>query len=256
MTRRRGEFGDCRGCPLPDEHGFLSTRLLPVVMRVLRGRAADPEADRAATRRLLERTAQTGTPGLRVWRPHRSVAFGRRDANREGYGQAVRAAKSRGYATVERSVGGRAVAFTGSTVAFVRAEPVAEARTGIQARYDRVSAEVREALASLGVTVEPGEPDGAFCPGTHSLSARGKLVGLAQRVRSEVALVSGIVVACDHGQLGDVLSPVYGALDIPFDRDAVGSVARAGGPTDPNEVVTAFRTTLAENPTVEHVRET
>jgi octanoyl-[GcvH]:protein N-octanoyltransferase len=225
-------------------------------MRVLSGRGADPESDRAATRQLLERTARTGAPGLRVWRPHRSVAFGRRDANREGYDRAVRAAESRGYATVERSVGGRAVAFTGSTVAFVRAEPVEEARTGIQARYDRTSAELSKALAALGVTVDPGEPDGAFCPGTHSLSARGKIVGLAQRVRSEVALVSGIVVARDHDQLGDVLEPVYGALDIPFDRDAVGSVARAGGPTDPDEVVTALRETLAESPTVEHVRDT
>jgi len=225
-------------------------------MRVIRGRGADPKADRAATRRLFERTAKTGTPGLRVWRPHRSVAFGRRDANREGYDRARRAAESRGYATVERSVGGRAVAFTGSTVAFVRAEPVEEARTGIQARYDRVTDEVSEALASLGVTAERGEPEGAFCPGTHSLSARGKIVGLAQRVRSKVALVSGIVVACDHGQLGGVLEPVYGALGIQFDRDAVGSIARAGGPADPDEVVATFRTTLSENPTVEHVRET
>jgi lipoate-protein ligase A len=224
-------------------------------MRVIRGRAADPEADRAATRRLLERTAETGTPALRVWQPHRSVAFGRRDANREGYDRARRAAESRGYATVERSVGGRAVAFTGSTVAFVRAEPVEEARTGIQARYDRVTAEVTGALASLGVTVEPGEPEGAFCPGTHSLSAEGKIVGLAQRVRTEVALVSGIVVACDHEQLAAVLEPVYGALDIPFEREAVGSIARAGGPDDPGAVVATLQKRLAEDPTIEHVRE-
>jgi octanoyl-[GcvH]:protein N-octanoyltransferase len=225
-------------------------------MRVLRGRAADPAADRAVTRGLLERTADTGAPVLRVWRPHRSVAFGRRDANRDGYDRARRAARSRGYATVERSVGGRAVAFTGSTVAFVRAEPVAEARTGIQARYDRATGEVVAALASLGVAVEPGEPEGAFCPGTHSLSAEGKVVGLAQRVRSEVALVSGVVVACDHEQLGAVLEPVYGALDIPFEPAAVGSVARAGGPADPEAVVTALQGALAEDPTVEHVRET
>jgi octanoyl-[GcvH]:protein N-octanoyltransferase len=225
-------------------------------MRVIRGRAADPEADRAATRALLGRAAETGAPELRVWRPHRSVAFGRRDANRDGYDRARRAARSRGYATVERSVGGRAVAFTGSTVAFVRAEPVEEARTGIQARYERASAAVTDALASLDVVVESGEPEGAFCPGTHSLSARGKIVGLAQRVRSEVALVSGIVVACDHEQLGDVLDPVYGALDIPFERDAVGSVARAGGPDDPETVVAALQGALAEDPTVTHVRET
>jgi len=225
-------------------------------MRVIRGRGADPETDRVATRQLLKRTAETGRPGLRIWRPHRSVAFGRRDANREGYDRARRAAESRGYATVERSVGGRAVAFTGSTVAFVRAEPASEARTGIQARYDRAIDEVSEALASLGVTVERSEPEGAFCPGTHSLSAQGKLAGLAQRVRSEVALVSGVIVTCDHEQLGDVLEPVYRALGIQFDRDAVGSVARAGGPADPDEVVAAVRATLSENPTVEHVRDT
>jgi lipoate-protein ligase A len=225
-------------------------------MRVLRGRAATPTADRAVTQELLERTAETGQPGLRVWRPHRTVAFGRRDANCEGYDRARQAATERGYATLERSVGGRAVAFTGSTVAFVRAEPVEGARTGIQARYDRVADEVAGALDSLGVTVESGEPDGAFCPGTHSLSASGKLVGIAQRVRSEVALVSGIVVACDHDQLADVLDPVYGALEIPFERDAVGSVVRAGGPSNPGPVMTALQEGLATAPTVRQVRET
>ncbi|ERH10957.1 MAG: lipoate-protein ligase A [halophilic archaeon J07HX64] len=223
-------------------------------MRVLRGRAATPTADRAVTKELLERTADT--PALRVWQPHRTVAFGRRDASCEGYDRARRAATERGYVTLERSVGGRAVAFTGSTVAFVRAEPVEEARTGIQARYDRVAEEVAAALDSLGVTVEPGEPDGAFCPGTHSLSASGKLVGIAQRVRSEVALVSGIVVACDHQELADVLDPVYSALEIPFERDAVGSVARAGGPGDPEPVMTALEGALATEPTIRHVRET
>lgn len=225
-------------------------------MRLLRGRGADPDADLAVTRDLLEWAGDTGRPAMRLWRPHRSVAFGRRDANREGYNRALRAARARGYAVVERSVGGRAVAFTGSTVAFVRAEPVEEARTGIQARYNRVTGAVVDALADLGVAVESGEPEGAFCPGTHSLSAAGKIVGLAQRVRSTVALVSGVVVVCDHQAVADVLEPVYGALGVPFERGAVGSVARAGGPADPEAVIGALADRLATDPTVEHVRET
>jgi len=224
-------------------------------MRVLRGRGPDPVADRAVTRELIERAA-SGDAAVRVWRPHRTVVFGRRDTTREGYDRARRAAAARGYTPVERSVGGHAVAFTGTTVAFLCAEPVEEVRTGIQARYDRASRAVASALETLGVAVEPGEPEGAFCPGTHSLSAQGKIVGLAQRVRREAALVSGVVVVSDHEQFTDVLEPVYSALDLPFEREAVGSVARAGGPADAEPVLEALQTELAPDPTVEWLRET
>jgi len=224
-------------------------------MRVLRGRGPDPATDRAVTRELVERAA-SGDSGVRIWRPHRTVVFGRRDTTREGYDRARQAAAARGYTPVERSVGGHAVAFTGTTVAFLRAEPIEEARTGIQTRYERTSREVASALETLGVAVELGEPEGAFCPGTHSLSARGKIVGLAQRVRRDVALVSGVVVVYAHEQLADVLEPVYGALDLPFERDAVGSIAQAGGPADPEAVIEALQDGLAPGSTVEWLRET
>ncbi len=224
-------------------------------MRVLRGRAADPEGDRATTRRLAGWVGETGQPAVRVWRPHPTVAFGRRDTTRDGYERALQAAAESGYAVLERSVGGHAVAFTGTTIAVLRAEPVDEARTGIQKRYDRVTGAVARALAGVGATVEQGEPDGAFCPGTHSLSADGKIAGLAQRVRREVALTSGVVVVRDHDRIAEVLDPVYDALDIPFDRDAVGSVARAGGTGDPEQVTAALQSSLATDPAVEWVRE-
>lgn len=223
-------------------------------MRLLRGRGADPAADHAMTADLAGWTAESGEPAVRLWQPHRSVAFARRDTAHEGYDRAVRAARRRGYTPVERSVGGRAVAFTGSTVAFVLTDPVETARTGIGARYDRVADAVADAVAGIGVDLEPGEPAGAFCPGSHSLSAGGKVVGLAQRVRSAAAVVSGIVVVRDHEALADVLDPVYGALGVPFERDAVGSVARAGGPADPEAVIRALEDALTEEPTVEVVR--
>jgi octanoyl-[GcvH]:protein N-octanoyltransferase len=224
-------------------------------MRVLRGRAADPERDRATTRRLAAWAGENRQPAVRVWRPHPTVAFGRRDTTSDGYERALQAAAESGYAVVERSVGGHAVAFTGTTVAFLRAEPVDDARTGIGERYDRVTGAVARALAGVGATVEQGEPDRAFCPGTHSLSAHGKIAGLAQRVRREVALTSGVVVVRDHDRVAEVLGPVYEALDIPLDRDAVGSVARAGGTGDPEQVTAALQSSLATDPAVEWVRE-
>jgi len=200
-------------------------------MRLLRGRASDHERDYARTREIVDSVAGDGESALRVWRPHRQVAFGRRDRRAAGYERARRAATERGYAVLEREVGGRAVAYTGSTVAFALAEPTAEGRESIDARYDRVTAAVQRALETVGVDASEGEPPDSFCPGTHSLQADGKLVGLAQRVRQDVALTAGIVVVEDHEAIAAVVSPVYDALGVPFDPDSVGSVARAGGDT-------------------------
>lgn len=226
-------------------------------MRVLRGRATTLTDDREATRRFFERTTEAGKPAVRVWQPHPHVAFGRRDTNREGYEVARQVADEWGYLAIERAVGGHAVAYTGNTVAFALAEPVDESRSGIQDRYGRVEAAIRFALADLGIDATVGEPDGAFCPGTHSLSSTGKIVGIAQRVRTEYAVTSGIVIVRDHDQIADVLDPVYDALDVPFERDAVGSIARAGGNAVPSTVIGTIERHLAGvDPEVETVRET
>ena len=205
-------------------------------MQVVRGRPIDPEADPGVTARLLEYTRATGERTLRVWHPHRIVAFGRRDATRAGYDEARSLAVDAGYTPIERNVGGHAVAYTGSTLAFVRTEPVSESRTGIGDRYDAMAETLQGVFADLGVEAETGEPPGAFCPGSHSLQADGKIAGLAQRVRSEAAVVSGIVIVRDHEEIATVLDPIYDALGIDFDPDATGSLARAGGTSDPEIV--------------------
>lgn len=225
-------------------------------MRVLRGRGEDVVADRAASERMVDAVAESREPAVRVWRPHRQVAFGRRDVRSDGYEAAANAARGQGFEPVERSVGGRAVAYTGRTVAFARAEPIDDVRRGLQGRYAAATAEVRRALADLGVEATPGEPPGAFCPGQHSLSNTGKVAGLAQRVRTDAAVVGGVVVVADHAEIAAVLEPVYDALDVAFDPDAVGSVARAGGRGDPEAVVSALVEHLAagpDEPTVERV---
>jgi lipoate-protein ligase A len=214
-------------------------------MRTLRGRASTVDEDRSVTRSLVGDTQETGVPAVRVWSPHRQVAFGRRDARSEGYEAARAAAERRGFRPYERRVGGRAVAYTGATLAFVRVEPISELRGGLGERYDAAITDLERALEGLGVPVERGEPPDSFCPGSHSLSASGKLVGLAQRVQRDAALVAGICVVRDADAIADVLDPIYAALDVPFDPASVGSVVRAGGPADPEVVARAIEEALA-----------
>jgi octanoyl-[GcvH]:protein N-octanoyltransferase len=212
-------------------------------MRVFRGRAATIDADREVSERLLE-VAAAGESAVRVWIPHRQVAFGRRDSRLEGYDRAREAARERGFPPVERSVGGRAVAYDGeTTIAFARAEPISDFRRGTDARYERLTRDVAAALEKLAVEVERGEPENSFCPGAHSLSAANatdsdakrprKIVGIAQRVTQDAALVSGILVVDNREEIGGVLEAVYDALAVPFDPGSVGSIAGAGGRCDP-----------------------
>lgn len=224
-------------------------------VRVYRGRAESPTADGAITRELLDRTAETGVPAVRVWTPHRQVAFGRRDSHAESYDAAREAAKARGYSAVVRRVGGRAVAYTGRTLAFVHAVPIDDIRRGMCDRYTKTSRLLTDALAELGAEVRHGEPHNAYCPGSHSVSSvdadgepRRKLAGLAQRVQSGAALVSGCltVAEADEPELRAVLAPVYRWLAVPFDPSSVGSVSTAGGPDDPAVVGHAVEAALID----------
>lgn len=192
----------------------------------------------------LARAAETGRPTLRVTTPAPRVAFGPRDRRAPGYGRAREAAVRRGYTPVERSVGGRAAAYTGRTVAFALAAPN---REGVSARYDRVRPRLVDALSALGAGVEAGEPPDSFCPGSHGLRAvdGGKVAGLAQRVRAETAVVAGCVLVDDRAGQRAALAPVYRALDLSFDPAAVGDLASAGADADPAAVVRAVRRGLA-----------
>ena len=247
----RPQSADCgRGLrPQPAETG-LSAAALRTGMRVLRGAVDDPDADRERTAALLA-DAGDGTAGVRVWTPTRQVAFGRRDARAEAFDRAERIAADRGFRTVERDVGGRAVAYAGDTLAFAHAIPLGEsgssgsgARGSIAERYDRAVEAVVEALRGLGADVVAGEPPASFCPGDHSVrvAGGGKVSGIAQRVRADAALVAGCVVVApsDASEVAAVSDPVYDALGVPFDAGTVGSVAAAGGPDDPERVARAL----------------
>ncbi|AUV83300.1 lipoate--protein ligase [Salinigranum rubrum] len=214
-------------------------------MRLVRGRAATPAEDRAATATMLTRAGETGEEAFRAWTPHRQVAFGRRDTHADDYDLARRTARERGYAVVERSVGGRAVAYTGSTVAFAHAIPLDDPRRGLTERYEAGVDGVLVALSDLGVDADRGEPADSFCPGDHSVrlvgaNGGGKVSGIAQRVQSDAALVAGCVLVNGREDLVDLLTPVYEALAVPFDPASVGTVEDAGGPGDPERACRAL----------------
>jgi len=196
------------------------------------------------TRTLVEDARDDGEGTVRAWTPHRQVAFGRRDTHAEGYEAARDAASERGYPPLERRVGGRAVAYTGETVAFARVTPVDDMRVGIDERYETAERDLLAALDGLGVDARPGEPPDSYCPGSHSLQADGKVIGLAQRVQRGVALTAGICLVAEREAIAEVLDAVYSALEYPFDPASVGTVADAGGPADAERVARAIEDAL------------
>lgn len=218
-------------------------------MRVVRGSLSEVEDDRWATQQLTRLTERNEEPTLRVWTPPRQIAFGRRDSTVEGYNRARRIAIEHGYEPFERSVGGRAVAYTGSTVAFAFAVPTDGGRGGIDRRYRETKSRLIRSLETVGAAVSRGEPERSFCPGEHSLQGDGKIVGIAQRVRRNSALIGGcvIVLTADERAISNVLGPVYDALGTPFDPASVGSIEGAGGVTDVTPVIEAIETGFIED---------
>lgn len=222
-------------------------------MDVIRGRDPRPAVDREHTAALIA-NAGDGEPGVRVWTPVRQVAFGRRDARESGFERATAAAAERGFATIERGVGGRAVAYPGDTLAFAHALPLSDGagRGSLSERYELATETVCDTLGDLGADVTTGEPTGSFCPGDHSIRAAGggKLAGIAQRVRGDAALVAGCVIVTqeDASDIAEVTAAIYDALGVPFDPETVGSVAGAGGPGDSRTVARALEAAFLDGP--------
>src|SRR3954453_9791284 len=157
----------------------------------------DPALDTAVARALLERVAAGELPEtLRLARPGRAVAFGRRDEVSAGYEAAVRAAREAGFAPVVRLGGGRAAVYHEGTVLMGHAIPEPDPRPGIHERFERSAALLATALRDLGVDARVGEVPGEYCPGGYSVNARGwvKLAGLGQRLIAGGAHVGAVVV--------------------------------------------------------------
>jgi octanoyl-[GcvH]:protein N-octanoyltransferase len=187
----------------------------------------DPALDTAVSRAIMRRVAAGELPEtLRLARPGDVVAFAKRDVVAPGYAAAVAAARAEGFGAIVRLAGGRAAVFHEGTLELAHAVPDPEPRAGIRERFERTAELVARALGRLGVDARVGEVPGEYCPGRWSVNAAGrrKLAGIGQRVIKGGSHTGAVIVATDARRVGDVLGPVYGALELDWDPATVGAV--------------------------------
>ena len=102
------------------------------------------------------------------------------------------------------------------------------------ARFDEAADIMKQALRRLGIDARVGEVPGEYCPGQHSVNARGKrkLMGVGQRLIRGAAHVGGVVVVKGGDRIRDVLLPVYDALNVDWRPETVGSIEDELGVAD------------------------
>jgi octanoyl-[GcvH]:protein N-octanoyltransferase len=165
---------------------------------------------------------------LRVYRPAAPVlVFGRRDTHHAGFEAAVGAAHSAGFQPLVRAVGGRPVAYTPSALVVDHVKHEVRAPEGLESRFRQFGEMYAGVLRELGVDARVGAVPGEYCPGAHSVNARGvaKLVGTGQRVVRNGWLFSALIIVGDELQLRPLLTDVYRHLELPFEATSVGSVS-------------------------------
>ncbi|MCB0827217.1 MAG: hypothetical protein KDB62_00215 [Solirubrobacterales bacterium] len=187
-----------------------------------------PEAGPALSRILLDQVADgRRAPTIRLSRPGRVVAFGRRDTRSRGYTKAVAAARNCGFAAMERLAGGRAAAYCEGTLSLTVTTPDPDPGRRTGERFEWAAGLLRQALAELGIDARTGEVPGEYCPGAYSINARGetKLAGIGQRLISGAAHLGFVIVVSGGDRIGAVLEPVYRALELDWNPETVGAVA-------------------------------
>jgi octanoyl-[GcvH]:protein N-octanoyltransferase len=237
--------------------------------RILVAREAVPGGaalDTAVSRELLLEVARGArAETLRLWRPADALAFSVSDRNRPGFARAVELARAASFEPFLRLAGGHAAVYSREILAFAWAMPVPDPRLGIGARFEAVADLVARALRALGVDARVGPVPGEYCPGSHSVNARGrvKLMGVGQRVVGGggprgggrgAPHVGGILVAGGSARLRAVLVPVYEALELPFDPRSVGSVEDERPGTAFEAVAAALTVELSRECELEEVR--
>ncbi len=208
------------------------------------------------SRALMLRAAAGERPDtLRISRPARAVAFGKRDTVSPGYTGAVAAARAVGLEGVERLGGGRAAVFTEHTVSLAHAVGDPDPRSGVMRRFESTARLVARALSHLGVDARVGQVEGEYCPGEHSVNARGerKLAGVGQRLVSGAAHVGAVVVVSGTEEVNAILGPVYAALGLDWRPDATGAVADEASGVTWDVVAEALRGAYAERYELEPV---
>lgn len=198
---------------------------------------ADDQALELAAAHALVRRAGSGEGDevMRIYRPTAPVVvFGRRDTRLPGFPDAAAAARGAGFEPLVRATGGRAVAYTSNAIVVDHVAAQADAQAGMEQRFEDFGQAFIDVFRELGVDARLGAVPGEYCPGAHSVNARGvvKLVGTSQRVVRGAWLFSSLVVVGDEDRVRPVLTDVYRLLGQDFDGASVGSVTGEGARVD------------------------
>jgi lipoate-protein ligase A len=221
-------------------------------MRVVVHQESFPEEaayDTAVSRAVLGAVGAGASPAaLRLYQPGDAVAFSLLDRVQPGFADAVAAARAQGFDAMLRLAGGRAAVFTRETLGFAWCVPDPEPRATVGRRFDEVADVVAAALGRLGVDARVGAVPGEYCPGDHSVNARGrtKLMGVGQRIVRGAAHVGGVIVLGASARIRDVLVPVYEHMGFDWDPAAVGSIEDEVGAVSRGDVIEALLAELGK----------
>lgn len=185
-----------------------------------------PEVGPALARVLLDQVG-SGERGatVRISRPGRVVAYGRRDTVSPGYPAAVEAATRAGFRGMERLTGGRVAAHAEGTMVLTLTTPESRPAAGTSERFRKGAELARSALSDLGIDARIGPAPGEYCPGDWSVNGEGriKLVGIGQRMIKGAAHVGFVIVASHAEVIRSVLIPVHAALGLEWDPSTAGA---------------------------------
>lgn len=189
----------------------------------------DPVLDAAYAAALLRRTATTPDSDalVRLYNPAPTLSFGRLDALRTQFPDAVEAARRHGFTPVVRSAGGRAAAYHEQSLVLEIFAPDTQGMTGARARFRELTTRLVSVLRDLGIDARIGAVPGEYCPGDWTINgaARVKLAGTAQRIISGAWLFGAELVVTDPEPTRAVLTDVNAALDLEFDPSTAAALA-------------------------------
>jgi octanoyl-[GcvH]:protein N-octanoyltransferase len=212
------------------------------------GSPLEPGMDMALSQALLRAVARGDrAPLVRIYRPGATVAFGRRDRFRPGFPEASALARELGFTPLLRDAGGLAAAYDEQSVIVDRFSVAHDITEGVRERFDAMAAAVADVLRQFGLDARVGAVPGEYCPGEHSINIGGRLkvAGAAQRIVRGAAMVSVVLVVGSGERLRQAIARVYGALDLPVDSSATGSLRDVAPALEVDDVIAALRAAFA-----------
>ena len=156
-----------------------------------------------------------------------TLAFSRRDELHDGFDEASRRARALGFAPAVRLVGGTFAPLHEGSLVLDEYGTGAATILSPDELFTAHTRLVASVLRQAGADAALGPVAHEYCPGIHSVNARGavKLAGTAARQSAGAWVVSSVIQVGRAAPLREVTATVADALDYDVDPDTVGSLS-------------------------------